>query len=63
MLDQTKFTYIEGYESVLEGFSMWVVTWRTSKNKTKTVKIGGWALVRVWALAWDNTVLIKEMGW
>ena len=31
------------------------------KKKKKNLKIGGWALVRVWALAWDNTVLI--MGW
>ena len=30
-------------------------TWRTSKDH-KTVKIGGWALVREWVLAWDNTV-------
>ena len=28
---------------------------RTLKNH-KTVKIGGWAVARVWALAWDNTV-------
>ena len=26
------------------------------KKNTKTVKSGGWALVRVWALARDNTV-------
>ena len=33
------------------------------KKQKITVKIRGWALVRVWVLAWDNTVLIKEMGW
>ena len=50
-------------DSLCKDLAWWVVTWRTSKNKKKTVKIGGWALVRVWAVAWDNTVLIKEMGW
>ena len=37
----------------------WAVTWRTSKNH-KTIKIGGWALARVWALAQDNTVTYKS---
>ena len=32
-------------------------------KKQKTVKIGGWALVRVWVLAQDNTLPTKETGW
>ena len=48
-------------DSLHKDLAWWVVTWRTSKNH-KTVKIGGWVLVRVWALAQDNKVLIKEMG-
>ena len=27
----------------------------------KTVKIGGWPLVRGWALAWDNTLCILKI--
>ena len=41
--------------SLHKNLAWWAVTWRTSKNH-KTVKIGGWALAQVWALAQDNTI-------
>ena len=41
--------------SIHKNLAWWAVTRRTSK-KHKTVKIGGWALARVWALAKYNTV-------
>ena len=40
------------FNSPCKNLAWWVVTWTTSK----TVKIGGWALVWWWALAQDNTV-------
>ena len=43
-------------DSLCKNLAWWVVTWRTLK-KHKTVKIGGWALAWVWALARDNTVI------
>ena len=43
-------------DSIRKNLAWWAVTRRTSKNH-KTVKIGGWALARVWALARDNTVI------
>ena len=45
-------------DSLCENLVWWVVTRRTLQNH-KTIKIGGWALAQVWALAWDNTVLVK----
>jgi len=45
-------------DSLRKNLAWWAVTQRTLKNH-KTVKIGGWALVRVWALARDNTVVEK----
>ena len=42
-------------DSLRENLAGWAVTQRTLKNH-KTVKIGGWALARVWALARDNMV-------
>ena len=42
-------------DSLRENLAWWVVTQRTLKNH-KTVKIGWWALARVWALARDNMV-------
>ena len=47
-------------DSLHKNLAWWVVTRRTLKNH-KTVKIGGWALSRVWGLARDNTV-IKSRG-
>ena len=47
----------------MQGFSMVGGYLEDLKKQKKNVKIGGWALMRVWVLAWDNTVLIKEMGW
>ena len=44
-------------DSLREKLACWAVTRRSLKNH-KTVKIGGWALARVWALAWDNTVVV-----
>ena len=35
----------------------WVATQKTLKNH-KIVKLGGVALARIWALAWDNTIII-----
>ena len=46
-------------DSLRKNLAWWAVTWRTLKNH-KTVKIGGWALARVWALAWDNMVMAKK---
>ena len=43
-------------DSLRKNFVWWVVTRRTLKNH-KNVKIGGWVLGWVWALARDNTVL------
>ena len=43
-------------DSLCKNFVWWVVTRRTLKNY-KTVKIGGWVLAWVWALARDNTVV------
>ena len=43
-------------DSLRKNLAWWAVTRRISKNH-KTVKIGGWALAQVWALAWDNTAL------
>ena len=39
-------------DSLHKNLALWVVT-RSNHN---TVKIGGWVLVRVWALVRDNTV-------
>ena len=44
-------------DSLCENLAWWAVTQRTLKNH-KTVKIGGWALARVWTLARDNTLYI-----
>ena len=44
-------------DSLRENLAWWVVTQRTLKNH-KAVKIGGWVLARVWALAQDNTVIV-----
>ena len=46
-------------DSLCEKLAWWTVTRRTLKNH-KTVKIGGWALARVWTLARDNTVYIYQ---
>ena len=43
-----------------KNLAWWAVTRRTLKNH-KTVKSGGWALARVWALARDNTVYIVNL--
>ena len=43
-------------DSLHENLAWWV-TRRTLKNH-KAVKIGGWALAQVWALARDNTVIV-----
>ena len=43
-------------DSLCKNFVWWVVTQRTLKNY-KSVKIGGWVLAWVWALARDNTVV------
>ena len=43
-------------DSLYKDLAWWAVTWRTLKNH-KTVKIGEWLLVQVWALARDNTAL------
>ena len=43
-------------QTYLPNLPWWTVTWRTLKNH-KTVKIGGWALARVWSLVRDNTVV------
>ena len=42
-------------DSLRENLAWCAVTRRTVKNH-KTIKIGRWALARVWALARDNTV-------
>ena len=47
-------------DSILNNLAWWAVTQRTLKNH-KTVKIGGWMLARVWALARDNTVVHKTI--
>ena len=50
-------------DSLRENLAWWVVTRRTLKNH-KTVKIGGWVLAQVWALARDITVcLIYTFFW
>ena len=43
------------FDSLHKNLAWWLVTQRTSKNH-KTVKIGWWALVQRWVLAWNNTV-------
>ena len=45
-------------DSLRKNLAWWAVTRRTLQNY-KTVKIGGWALARVWVLVRDNTVLEK----
>ena len=46
-------------DSLRKILAWWAVTKRTSKHH-KTVKIGGWVLAWVWALARDNTVGLSE---
>ena len=48
-------------DSLCKNLAWWAVTRRTSKNH-KTVKMGGWALAWVWALARDITVLTSVTG-
>ena len=42
-------------DSLCKGLALWMTIRKTSTNN-KTLKIGEWALARVWALARDNTV-------
>ena len=41
----------------MQEFSM-VGGYTDNLENNKTVKIRGWALARVWALAWDNMVMM-----
>ena len=52
-----QWTYVPS-DSLRENLAWWAVTQRTLKNH-KTVKIGRWALARVWAFAQDNTVHVQ----
>ena len=49
------------FDPLRKNLAGWAVTRRTSKN-LKAVKIGGWALARGWALAWDSTVCYLNVG-